>query len=218
VSEFFASFLADTAATIVGILVGLPMAMWTNRKLAERGDRERRHEQEVRLAHALEAVSHALVHNRERFRFLGGVLAETHATFDPALDYSAWEATHGEVAPLLRDSELQQRLAYHFARVRSLSDLHKDYLNYFIGMQGTLSGAEAARTRLRDVLTDIQSELDADAEQLVLRLEAARARLSTAPLAPEHAPLRRAPAPTGRFRSIDTTAPEILEPDLPRPE
>src|SRR5262245_11286179 len=108
--------------------------MWANRKLAERGEQRRREEEQLRLAHALEVVSHALSHNRLRFEFLGLVLGDTHATFDPALDYSAWEATRGEIAPLLRNSELQQRLAYHFARIRSLTDLHKDYLNYFVGI------------------------------------------------------------------------------------
>jgi hypothetical protein len=201
-AEFFGSFLADTAATVLGLFVGLPLAMWANRKLAERGEERRREEEQLRLAHALEVVSHALSHNRLRFEFLSLVLADTHATFDPALDYSAWEATRGEIAPLLRNSELQQRLAYHFARIRSLTDLHKDYLNYFVGIPGTLAGAEAAKTRLRDVLTEIQAELDADAEQLIALINIARAELPSAPTAAPATPLRRAPAPTGRFRSI----------------
>jgi|ERR1051326_1026297 hypothetical protein len=201
-TAFLASFFADFAATALGVLIGLPLALWTNRKIAEHGERQRRHEQETRLAHALEVVGRALTHNRDRFEFLGGVLAETHATFDPALDYSAWEATQGEIGPLVRDAELQQRLAYHFARVRSLSDLHKDYLSYFVGMPGTLIGADATKGRLRDVLMNIQSELDADAEQLLARLDIARGKLAPDLRVAEQAPLRRAPAPTGRFRSI----------------
>jgi hypothetical protein len=201
--DFLASFLADTAATVLGLFVGLPLAMWANRKLAERSEQSRRKEEELRLANALEVVAHALTHNRDRFQFLGIVLADTHATFDPALDYSAWEATRAEIAPLLRNSELQQRLAYHFARIRALTDLHKDYLNYFVGIQGTLAGAETAKKRLRDVLTEIQAELDADAEQLVGLINGARSRLSAETVAAP-ALARRAPAPTGRFRSISS--------------
>jgi hypothetical protein len=201
VPEFLASFLADTAATVLGVFIGLPLAMWANRKLAERGEQRRQREEEIQLANALEVVAHALTHNRGRFEFLSVVLADTHATFDPALDYSAWEATRGEIAPLLRNSELQQRLAYHFARIRALTDLHKDYLNYFVGIAGTLAGAEVAKSRPRDVLTEIQAELDADAEQLISLINAARAQLS-AETGVALAPLRRAPAPTGRFRSV----------------
>ena len=199
---FLTAFFANFAATVLGVLIGLPLAMWTNRKIAAHGESQRRANEESRLAHALEVVARALSHNRDRFEFLAGVLAETHATFDPALDSSAWEATKGEIAPLLRDSELQHRLAYHFARVQSLCDLHKDYLGYFVGVSATVSGAEAAKSRLRDVLTNMQSELDVDAEQLVMRLEAAQARLATDTPSVVQVPLHRAPAPTSRFRAL----------------
>ncbi len=99
---------------MLGLVVGLPLALWTNRWIVTHGERLKSHEEQARLDRALSVLAGALKFNRTKFVIVSKVLDEGNASLDIGVDYSAWDASRSEVTPYLGDPELQQRIAYHF--------------------------------------------------------------------------------------------------------
>jgi hypothetical protein len=165
--EFLKAFWPNFASTVLGLVLGLPLALWTNRLIISHGERLKRAEEQQRLTKALDTLTRALLFNRERLQTFAQKINNSLAPFDVAIDYSAWEASRSEITPYLRDPELQQRIAYHFSRLASVAKLNDMYLHYAAGIGAALGGSENTRDALRKYLTQVVSHLDNEANELV---------------------------------------------------
>ena len=170
---FWEAFWPNFASTLIGLLLGLPFALWTDRQITARSERRQRKEERNRLANSLDTLSRALSFNRERLKCLVQSLSNNRAPFDPALDYSAWDAVKSEIIQHLHNPTLQQRIAYHFSRMEAVTKLSDLYLNYVAGIGATIGGSEQMRDSLRGYLLNTLQQLDIESEQIMQAIQAA---------------------------------------------
>lgn len=156
----------DFLILVVGLLLGIPFGLWLDRQVKKSEGALRRKDEAARLGRSLLALQAAIKHNRERFKQLATALANSRASFDPALDHSAWEACRPEIVPLLRDADFQRRLAFHFSRVRHFSRLNALHVDLTAGVASAVGGVTKTRNSLREYLAALVSELDAEAASL----------------------------------------------------
>jgi hypothetical protein len=174
-SSFAQTFWPSTAATLVSLIVGLPVALALNRTWLSYTSRPERAENERRLKDALHVLAAALNANTERLVLLQDKLRNKLCPFDSGLDVASWEVVKPAVLQQLRDPHLQSHLARHFAELASISRLTTQYLGYVAGAEAALGGIETAREKLAVHLLAEAERLEQDAHELQTRLdEAAR--------------------------------------------
>lgn len=170
----WASFWSGLASTVIGIVIGVPVALWLAHYGAAIQEHARRTEEEGRLERALLSVAVAVRHNAERTRSLAESLQLHQVPFDAGVDISAWEATKHEIVPLLKDAELQRRIAHHFTRIETIRRLATLLLDQSVGVASALQDAprvrEALRTHLLNEAQAVSKEADALAGEIARRV------------------------------------------------
>lgn len=174
IGNFLSSIGPDLFVMFVALLLGIPFALWTDRRLKKREERAEITANKERLVRGLNVLETALRYNRRRFDYLTQTFAGGVVEFDPALDLSAWEACITEVVPLLHDADLRRRLAFHFSRLEALAKVHNRALNLAVGMESTLMNAQNTRTRLKPYLLATMEALDGEAASLITALAEAK--------------------------------------------
>jgi hypothetical protein len=163
------AFLPNMAATFVGVVLGLQAAKWANEQAFAAAEKQRRREEDQRLVNALQAVLDALRHNREQFRGLSTILAESGAPFEPQLHAAVWEAVRPEITPYLHDPALSAALANHFSAVESLAALIRYFFEFSTGVALAVRGSQATRASLHQYLLNRMAALDQEADALMAR-------------------------------------------------
>lgn len=171
--SFAQSFWPSAAATMFGLIVGLPVALALNRTWLSHKSRPECAENERRLRDALHVLTAALDANTGRLVVLQEKLRNKLCPFDAGLDVASWEVVKPAVLQLLRDPRLQSGLARHFAELASVSRLTAQYLGYVAGAEAVLGGIEAAREKLAIHLLAEAERLEQDARELQKALDAA---------------------------------------------
>lgn len=168
------AFWPNLASTVIGLLLGLPLALWTDRRITARSEKRQRVEERKRLVESLDTLARALSFNRGRLKELTQSLSNNRAPFDPALDYSAWDAVKSEIIQHLHNPALQQRVAFHFSRMEAVTRLSDLYLNYVAGIGAAIGGSEQTSASLRGYLVKTLTQLDVEAEQIIQAIEVAK--------------------------------------------
>ena len=176
-NTFLDAFWPNLASTVLGLILGLPIALWTNRKIMAHVESQKEREDRLALLHTLDVISRALEHNRGRLRYMHDSISGGRVPFDPALDYSAWDASKEGFNPSFTDPQLRQALAYHFSRMQSIARLNETYLSYAAGIASAIGGSEGTRDALKNYLSAITAELASDAETLIQQIASARGAL-----------------------------------------
>lgn len=163
---FFEAFWPNLASTVLGIFLGVPLALWVNKRMVSYGERLKAGERQQILNTALEMLGSALVANRDRLDILVESLGGNRARFDTELDLATWEAVKPVIADQLRDPLLHGRLAYHFSRLASITKLNDMYLNYAAGIAAALGGSDRTRDALQVYLLVSATQQRVEAEEL----------------------------------------------------
>lgn len=187
-SGFWSAFWPNLLSTALGVALGVPTALWINSKATEHGEHRERVQEEGRLLQALETLDRALSLNTKKLRQTSLDLKEQRIPFDITVDRSAWDAVKFEVIQVLHDPDLQQQLAFHFARLDSLARLNDMYLNLGVGIASALQGAPKVRQTLRTYLESLVSELKNESSSLSTKIKAIMAEHDNPPSAIEPKP------------------------------
>lgn len=171
-SWFWPAFWPNLLSTVLAVALGIPTALWINSKATEQGEHRERVQEEQRLLQALETLDRALSLNSNKLRQTGLDLKEQRIPFDITVDRSAWDAVKFEVIQVLHDADLQQQLAFHFARLDSLARLNDMYLNLGVGIASALQDAPKVRQTLRTYLESLVSELKNESSSLSTKIKA----------------------------------------------
>jgi hypothetical protein len=155
--SFWSNFWPGMASTIVGVVIGVPIALWLAHYGALIQEPARQAEERARLQRGLQSLATAVRHNTERLRHLSETLQKDQVPFDVGLDVSAWEVSKQEITPFLQDADMQRRIAYHFTRTESLRRLAALLLDQYVGVTSVLVNAPQNRQALRNRM---QSETD----------------------------------------------------------
>jgi hypothetical protein len=179
-SDFWSAFWPNLASTILGVIIGLPAALWINRRVTQEADVQRQASERGAVAHALEILRLALGANKERLERYAKALAESSTLYDTGLDSSSWDALQSELTAELGDPDLRQRLAYHFSRTEAVKKLNDMYLNFSVGVESSMSNAAEVRRALGTALPRAVAELLQESQELMSSIDAARERLTGA--------------------------------------
>ena len=176
--QFWEAFWPNLASTVLGIVIGLPVALWLNRRGTQEADVQRRRAERASVSHVLEILALAIAENRKRLQRFAAVLAEHQSLYDTGLDSGAWEALQSGLTAELRDPELRQKLAYHFARTEALKKLNDTYLKFCVGVESSMSSAPEVKKALGTAIPQAVEELLQETESLTAAIRAARERLA----------------------------------------
>ena len=83
---FWDAFWPNVASTVLGVILGLPAALWLNRQAVAHGERIRIASERAKVAQALSVVAQAMKHNAEQLTNLVTILSGDKAQFDLPLD------------------------------------------------------------------------------------------------------------------------------------
>jgi hypothetical protein len=151
---------------VVGILVGVPIAMWLANYGLSIQEKARQADERARLQRGLKSVGAAISDNSDRLRKLSDALRAGQAPYDVALDVSAWDVSKQEIIPFLQGAEMKRRIAYHFTRAESVRRLAALLLDQAVGVASALGTAAQTRTSLSSHLQAESDELSREARQL----------------------------------------------------
>lgn len=168
---FWSGFWPNLAATLVGIILGVPTALWLNRYVGRAAERNRRADESERLKNGLAVIRAALAHNRPKLLLIDQILRLDKASFDVGLDIVAWDACKDEIVPFLKSPDLQRRIALHFGHLGTTTRLFVLYLDQVAGMTSTLVGIETIRRTLKNHLLAACQELLKESERLDAEIE-----------------------------------------------
>ena len=163
---FWSGFWPNVAATLIGVVLGVPIALYLN-TLAGRATHARTKEEgAVRLRNALSSLISSIAHNEAKLSSLQASLQQSRAVFDLGVDTAAWEATKSQVIENLENPDLYRRLALHHSNLQNLSRLCVMYLDMVAGIASAIGGVKGTRDSLRTYLLARSSELLAEAATL----------------------------------------------------
>lgn len=171
---FLLAFWPNLAATLVGVVFGLPIALAVNRLALRGAEQTTKKAQAQRVDHALQVLISAMRANASLLRDCGELLATSRVRWRLGLDVSAWDAIKADFIAELTDSALRREVAFHFSQLEQLTVLNQEYLQFIFGTNASMSGSEATRTSIGSHLKTMCNELSLQADKLVSASTAAR--------------------------------------------
>jgi hypothetical protein len=171
---FVTAFWPNAAATIVGVVLGLPVALWINRLALKNTERGAHRAQVQRLDHALQVLISAMESNQSLLAEYANVLSESKVSWRLNLDVSAWDAIKADIVAELTDPDLRRQLAFHFMKLNALRDLNQEYLGFAFGTNASMSGSEKVRESIKTNMKTMCEELQKHAVELVALCKTSR--------------------------------------------
>ncbi len=172
-SGFLRDFWPNLVATVIGLILGLPIALWTNRWMLAHEQRAEGVEALARLRVGLESIRAAVVSNTRRSKQLVDLLRNNEAILDLGIDTTTWEVNRTDVVPLIRDPALRTRLGHYFERVATACRLGDALVAHNMALAGARIVSHGAKVELCKAITRMFEDVDADGQGLGALLEKA---------------------------------------------
>ena len=176
---FLSAFWPNLAATLVGVALGLPIAMWVNRLALKGTERTTQKVQSQRVHHALQVLVSAMEANGGLLREYAQVLSVGQLKWQLGLDVSAWDAIKADFVAELTDPSLRREVAFHFSQLVVLTALNQEYLAFNFGTNASMSDSNKTRNSIGETLKKMCSHLSLQADNLVATSRVAQQSLST---------------------------------------
>lgn len=138
-SEILVEFWVETLAGIVGVFVGVWLALITERRRQSRQDARKERERQQQYARARHTVLGSVVKNSNEAGRLG-IQFEKRQPFElihTQLEVSVWEAVQTQFMQACHDIDERVRFAQFFDGVRNL----QKFLDFHRGLQLSIAGA-----------------------------------------------------------------------------
>jgi hypothetical protein len=165
-SQFWSDFFPNFTSTVLGLILGLPFALWTNRKIANSENNERQKEIKIIRENALKVLRKALDENCDKLQSNLEQIKNRTIAFDLELDISAWEIVKDDISENLYDLNLKKNLAFHFHRLNSITFISRMYLDHVMGIPATIDGNKNNKEALRNYLIKTIDKLSSEASDL----------------------------------------------------
>ena len=127
---FWQNFWPNFTSTLAGLILGLPIALLTNRLLFSWQNRKQKMEETGRLHQALTNILNTLTENHIKLLTTQHLLDQHQLPLDTSFDTSAWEVMKNDVIQFLRNPDLKAKIAYHFSRLITLNKLCEKLSNF----------------------------------------------------------------------------------------
>jgi hypothetical protein len=173
-NDFLTAFIPNLAATLVGVGLGLPIALWLNRLALRGAEKTSKRADAQRVDHALDVLISAMQINASLLRDYEKVLTASKVRWRLGLDVVAWDAIKADFVADLTGSSLRREVAFHFYQLAMLTTLNQEYLQFSFGTNASMSGADATRVSLRSHLKTMCKELSQQSDKLILESKSAK--------------------------------------------
>lgn len=148
---FWLGFWPQLLATVIGVLVGVPVGLALNRLATDTLTAAQKKADAERLDGALASLAASIEMNRGPLRKMAE-LQTGHYLLEPGVETATWEAVKSEIVALARKPELQGALAVHFASVERAARLCDLLAQHSVGVQSSMSNAAPTRDFIRQRL------------------------------------------------------------------
>ncbi|MDA8325457.1 MAG: hypothetical protein M0033_04495 [Nitrospiraceae bacterium] len=140
--NFWAAFLPNLVATILGVVLGLPVALYVNRRLTERQRALDRAERTKRRDDSASVLIAACEYNMKVLDRVKELALEGKALRNPDLRSTTWDIVNHMFSPLCPDPVLLQKLSHHWLRLQRLEQLNEEMFAQAVGTRPPLSDQE----------------------------------------------------------------------------
>ncbi|WP_180698589.1 hypothetical protein [Pseudomonas crudilactis] len=170
-SVFLSEFLPGFSATVLGIVLGFPVALYVNYRLTvfQNGQEKAR---EFRLrADLVGVIVRSLAYNETILGRMAELCAEEKAMRNPDLQLTTWEIIGHSFSSLCREPELLQLLSHHWLRLQKLDQMNREMFDRAVGVTAEFEG-EGMASAIWGEFYVLSSSLQAHSRILLDRLAA----------------------------------------------
>jgi hypothetical protein len=174
---FWTDFWPNFVSTLIGVGLGVPVALQLNRLNVTHADRVRVAAETARVLEALTSMRRSLEGNLSRLQALLKERERGGLSYPLTLDVSTWDVLGVQLAGTIKDPVLLSRLAHHYDRLEQLRRLNERLFDVVAGVASTLTSAETVKQALANEYTNEARELKVDCEGLLDKVSIASQRL-----------------------------------------
>lgn len=170
-TEFFLAFWPNLASTVLGVVLGVPVALLLNRRFLVHQQKVERTEQSKRLGNAVDVLVDACEYNSKVLCRIAELALSGSAMRNVDLRLTTWDAVGAMLSGSFSDPELLQMLSHHWLRLKRLEDLNYEIFSREV--VGTLPeiADEDLKTGYWQELYDNAMNLSAHAKQAADKLK-----------------------------------------------
>lgn len=132
-SNFFIAFWPNLVSTIIGVALGVPIALYLNRELTNQSRVHEATRQATQLASAADVLIESCDYNIRVLGAIATLSADGEIMRRPDLRTTTWDALCGVVSSHLEDPELLQLLSHHWLRLKRLEELNAHIFSMHVG-------------------------------------------------------------------------------------
>lgn len=169
-SPFFIEFLPGFFATVCGVILGFPVALYVNFRLAIF---QRRHESRVerkRRNDIADVIIKSLKYNEKILGRMLELCKVVKVMRDPDLQLSTWEAVGSIFTEVGVDPEVLQMVSHHWLRLNKLAILNREMFDRNIGDRPDFKD-ESVMCAMWGNLFEITRDLQRHSLEIAVRLE-----------------------------------------------
>lgn len=170
-SLFFDAFWPNLAATLLGVMLGIPIALFINRYFVEHQRKFESDQNKQRLSDAIEVLMGACQYNIKVLDSMRECSLVRRVMHNPDLRITTWDAVGGVLASSCPDPELLQMLSHHWLRLHRIQALSDEIFSREVaGSLPAIEDKDVAR-EFWQVLHDNARDLAAHASEAVEKLD-----------------------------------------------
>lgn len=132
-SQFLAAFFPNLASTLLGIVLGVPVALYLNNRLMHEQKRYATGERVRRLDEAVKVLAGACQYNVRVLENMAKLALEGKVLRNPDLRLTTWDAVGAILTRISSDSDLLQTLSHHWLRLQRLERLNDEIFAREVG-------------------------------------------------------------------------------------
>lgn len=123
-TEFFNAFWPSLAATVIGVALGLPVALYLNRKITSQARAHEAAEKKKMLSDAISNLIEACAYNIRILNNISKLARDVEVMRNPDLRTTTWDTLSGILVSGLNDPGLLQISSHHWLRLKRFEDLN----------------------------------------------------------------------------------------------
>ncbi len=146
---FWSTLWPALVATIGGVVVGLPIALWVNRLALRQARRREEADRKKALARAASALRESITWNGEKATSLAADIQGGKISIQTPLEAERWEAVKSEFVRTAQDPKLQGQVAYFFDQVRRAAQTADRRFEFTLGVSSATANAAQVDAALK---------------------------------------------------------------------
>lgn len=147
--EFWISFWPSLASTVIGIIIGFPVAVWLNKLALSYTVKKQQESNKIDLHRTLNVLSASIDHNTQKLSHLLQAVGGGHCLIDAGFDTASWQAYNSQLTKLNSNIELNKQLISYHERIINLTAINSKLCENYLGIESSLSSADKVREYLR---------------------------------------------------------------------